>query len=403
VTPAALVVIGGLDWIALAIVTVALPLIPLFMWLIGTLTAGTSERRLQVVSRLGAQVLDLLTGLPTLKAFGREIGPGTRVKALGDAARQAAMGTLRIAFLSSMVLELLTTIAVAMVAVSVGLRLVVGGMALRAGLAVIMLAPEVFNPLRQVAAQFHASTDGLAATQNAFAILDTPLPSVNEETQTQGLKNGVISVELKNVSVLAGDRATIAPANLNTKIDLSSRGKIVALVGPSGSGKSTTVLVLLGLISPDQGCVIVHTEDGKTKTLANYGLARWWQQVVWVPQRPALEGRQRQLSVGQRQQLALAEALQTGTEKRILILDEPTAHLDAASEQTVLDTLKNWRAQGKTAIVIAHRPALISIADQVIQVSSAPLHTDFPNTDKADYLIGRSVAESLPTQFGAVP
>src|SRR5690606_2400600 len=138
-----------------------------FMWLVGVMTAGSSERRLRTIERLGAQVLDLLAGLPTLRAFGREIGPGARVRSLGDASRRATMGTLRIAFLSGMVLELLTTLSVAIVAVGVGLRLVEGMIALVPAVAVLVLAPEVYLPLRRVGAEFHASTDGLAAADRA--------------------------------------------------------------------------------------------------------------------------------------------------------------------------------------------------------------------------------------------
>lgn len=412
VTPAALLVIGGLDWIALLILLITLPLVPLFMWLIGQMTSGTSQRRLAVVSALGAQVLDLLTGLPTLKAFGREIGPGARVRALGHASRQAAMGTLRVAFLSSMVLELLTTIAVAMVAVSVGLRLVVGGMTLRAGLAVIMLAPEVFAPLRQVAAQFHASTDGLAASEAAFKILDQPLPSgpnplmaVNRDPAIPGPAatpaddTQVATIELWEASVIAGDRRSIAPANLSARIALSQandQGRIVALVGPSGSGKSTTALLILGLLMPDAGTVTLITNDETSYSIPEYGAENWWRQITWVPQRgyanmPAAErgyadgqgapaghapaaqrgyadGRNPALSIGQRQRLALQAVNQAGPEKRLLVLDEPTAHLDSVSEAEVLDVLRAWRNSGRTAIVIAHRPALISLADQVIEV-----------------------------------
>jgi len=290
-----------------------------------------------------------------------------------------------------MVLELLTTIAVAMVAVSVGLRLVVGGMTLRAGLAVIMLAPEVFAPLRQVAMQFHASTDGLAATDAVFAILDAPqrdsafpaaqgrrmttknqpapvhcrtVPSLSSSCAERSEDAGSrfpCEIRLDNVSVIAGDRTSVAPANLTANLQLSTpdRGRIIALVGPSGAGKSTTSLLLLGLLSPDSGAVQIVTDNieapnsgahndqagkyqagnigsdriaagaGEAQSLTQYGLENWWQQLIWIPQRPALEGRDRHLSIGQRQRLALAAIAEAAPEKQLLILDEPTAHLDA--------------------------------------------------------------------------
>jgi ATP-binding cassette, subfamily C, bacterial CydD len=171
VTPALVGVVLGLDWVSAVIVIVTLPLVPVFMVLVGRLTAGASERRLATVERLGSQVLDLVAGLPTLRAFGRSFGPGERVRALGDASRKATMGTLRIAFLSSMVLELLTTLSVAIVAVGVGLRLVEGAMLLQPAIAVLVLAPEVYLPLRRVGAEFHASADGVAAVSRVFALL----------------------------------------------------------------------------------------------------------------------------------------------------------------------------------------------------------------------------------------
>jgi len=383
-TPAVLVAIATLDWVTLLICLITLPLVPVFMWLIGQMTAGTSERRLAVVSRLGAQVLDLITGLPTLRAFGREIGPGARVRALGEQARIATMGTLRFAFLSAMVLELLTTLSVALVAVSVGLRLVDGAISLRAGLAVIMLAPEVYAPLRHVAAQFHASTNGLAAADAAFAIIDAPLPddaptpdgsssvpTSSEPTSPQPTPP-VTAVVLRDVSVNAADHGVIAPADLTARIDCSG-GQIVALTGPTGAGKSTTAQLLLGLLQPDRGEVLLETADDRLHTPAEYGLEAWWRQVVWVPQRPYRDPTTARLSVGQRHRVALAAATNAPADRRILLLDEPTAHLDGVTEETVLAALRSWREAGRTAIVIAHRPAVIAAADQVIAIHASEL------------------------------
>ncbi|MFP3714669.1 thiol reductant ABC exporter subunit CydD [Puerhibacterium sp. TATVAM-FAB25] len=435
VTPAALVVVLGLDWVSFAICLVTLPLVPLFMWLVGVMTAGTSERRLVVVQRLGAQVLDLLAGLPTLRAFGRETGPGARVRALGDASRKATMGTLRVAFLSGMVLELLTTLSVAVVAVGVGLRLVEGHMTLQAGLAVIMLAPEVYQPLRQVGAQFHASTDGLAAAERAFAILAEPLPDAAPAARrVPAPPLAGATLVLDGVTVRAGDRAVAAPADLRARVPLGTArpggGRVVALRGPSGAGKSTTALVLLGLLRPDAGRVLVETPDGVVD-LADVDPATWWAQVAWVPQRPALPpGTLRDavlgeaaggtagdpagdgarpdaaaldaaaaatglaavvatlpagwdtpvglggvgLSVGQRQRVALTAALLAPSARRpLVVLDEPTAHLDAAGERVVLDAVRAWRDAGATVVVVAHRASLLALADQVVDVAARTL------------------------------
>jgi ATP-binding cassette subfamily C protein CydD len=438
VTPAALFVVLGLDWVSFAIGLVTLPLIPVFMRLIGMMTSAITKRRFVLAGRMGAQVLDLLSGLPTLRAYGRETGPGRRVRQLGDAYRTATLGTLRVAFLSGMVLELITTLSVAVVAVSVGLRLVEGQMTLFAGLAVIMLAPEIYWPLRQVAAQFHASTNGLEAAAAAFEILDTPLPS-GDATSSQGRPAPVFvrprcaaggsktasptaplpaaaevtatkvcasSIVFDGVSVRAGDRAVAAPAQLTMRIDIEpGRGKVVALTGPSGAGKSTAVLLLLGLLQPDSGTVTLPCDD----------VADWWGQVAWVPQRPAIApgtlhevvcgessplrvgerdeparrpGREAVvapppqgwdtagglagvgLSVGQRQRVALTAALLARGNRPVVILDEPTAHLDPIGEQVVLDTVSRLRNKGRTVIVIAHRDSLIALADQVIPVAA---------------------------------
>ena len=153
-----------------------LPLIPIFMILIGRMTQSVSQERLEAMQILGDQVLDLISGLPTLKALGREQKPAERVRALGRSYRRTTMSTLRIAFLSGAVLEFITTLSVAIIAVEIGFRLVAGRMDLFTGLLVLMVAPEVYQPLRQVGFQFHASTNGVAAAESVFEILETPVP-----------------------------------------------------------------------------------------------------------------------------------------------------------------------------------------------------------------------------------
>ncbi|WP_029253779.1 thiol reductant ABC exporter subunit CydD [Paraoerskovia marina] len=410
VTPATLLVVLGLDWVSAAVIAGTIPLVPIFMILVGQMTAGTSERRLVVVQQLGNQVLDLLTGLPTLRAYGRERGPRARVRALGDANRRATMGTLRIAFLSGMVLELLTTLAVALVAVGIGLRLVHGdGITLEAGLAVLILAPEVYLPLRQVGAQFHASTDGLAAADRAFAVLDEPVPP-RGTTPAPDLRGAIIRFD--GLTVRAGDRATDAPAGLDAQVTCD--GRVVALVGPSGSGKSTTALTMLGLLPADAGAVTVTGagSDGPVD-VSDLEPESWWRQITWLPQRPlvgpgtildiargatdasdddvaeaacatGLDAVVRDLpdgwtsavgragaglSVGQRQRLALTAAL-LDRSTPLVVLDEPTAHLDARGEEGVLAALATLREQGRTVVVIAHRTAVVALADDVVHVSA---------------------------------
>ncbi|MDN5600306.1 MAG: thiol reductant ABC exporter subunit CydD, partial [Brachybacterium sp.] len=177
VTPLCLLTIALLDPLSAVIAIGTLPLVPLFMVLVGKLTVGRSEKLIADMRSLWSQLLDLVDGLPTLRALGREKGPETTVRRLGDRHRASAMGSLRYAFLSSMVLELLATLCVALIAVSIGMRLVYGEVALAPALAVLVLAPEVYQPLRNVGSRYHASTDGLAAVDAAFAVLDEEPPA----------------------------------------------------------------------------------------------------------------------------------------------------------------------------------------------------------------------------------
>ena len=415
-TPATLFVVLGLDWVSAAIIAGTLPLIPVFMVLVGQLTQGRSERGLRVMRRLGSQILDLLAGLATLRALGRERGPAARVRELGDAHRGATMGTLRIAFLSGMVLELLTTLSVALVAVGIGLRLVAGDIDLVTGLAVLVLAPEVYLPLRQVGAHFHASTDGVAAATQVFAVLDTPVPATGT-VPAPDLRS--TTVRLRGVGVRAPGREVYAPAGLDLTV---APGRVVALTGPSGAGKTTAVAVLLGLLRPDAGSVTLVAPDGGETDLAEVDLDSFWRQVAWLPQRPVLEpgtladlvtggagavsasarndaaaltglddvvaglvdgwstplGRGGTgLSVGQRQRVALTRAVLSSAP--FVVLDEPTAHLDAAGERVVLDAVRALRDAGRTVVLVAHRASLVALADDVVDVRPEPVAAEVPS------------------------
>ncbi|MFI9631212.1 ABC transporter ATP-binding protein/permease [Nocardia sp. NPDC051929] len=535
VPPIVLAVIAAHDVTSGVIVVITLPLIPIFMILIGLLTQGRAEATLAATTRLSDQMLDLFAGMPTLRALGRETGDaqpeptargqrndtGTggstahahtmrhRVRDLGDALRRRTMGALRIAFLSSMVLELLATLSVALIAVSIGLRLVFGEMSLYAGLVVLVLAPEVYLPLRMVGERFHAAQDGMAAADRAFAILEsTPaepterlpghgarraaahagvgapdesahagtcdcrrtepekavvtarrgspqdsgaatapdhepveslssrgvqgvarvdavrdestragacgrcaLPEEAGVTARRGSSEWPGTVELRDLSVRARDG--FAPAGLSA---ILRPGALTVLAGPNGSGKSTAVQAILGLITPDRGAVTVDGVD-----VRELDQDQWWARVAWLPQRPVLvPGTLRDnlellgartvdhaahgparvlddleaaclatgfdavldelperwntvvgpggvgLSLGQRQRLALTRVL--ATDRPILLLDEPTAHLDAAAEATVLAALQARARMGATVVVVGHRPTVLAAADHVVQV-----------------------------------
>ncbi|VEI14042.1 thiol reductant ABC exporter subunit CydD [Trueperella bialowiezensis] len=430
--PALTVLLAKYDTISALFVVFCVPLIPIFMILIGKMTARYSNERLGAMQQLSAQLLDLLAGLATLKGLGREKGPEKRVKSLGQRFAQKTMQTLYVAFLSGAALEFLATLSTALVAVNIGLRMVGGTIPLEIGLIVIMLTPEIFKPLREVGTQFHASSNGMAAAERAFTVLETP---IYENTGTAKVPDlSASAIRFDDVSVYAPGRSTVAPANLTASIE---PGQITVLRGPSGSGKTTAVQVLLGLLEPDEGEVSVGGVP-----LSDIDRDQWWEHISWVPQRPAIvpgtvaenvggsddaaqaaaeltgfadvvaalpDGWNTRighggtgLSVGQRQRLALTRALISS--KKIVVLDEPSAHLDAMSEEYVTNVVRTLKNNGHTVVVIAHRAAISQLADTVIDVEpatrdiSAELReaaaikesadvADFVEAQRADYAI----------------
>lgn len=396
-TPAALVLMAVFDLQATAIVLVALPLIPIFMVLIGLATAERSAAALEAMTTLQARMLDLIAGIPTLRALGRARGPAGRIAELSAAHRRSAMATLRIAFLSALVLELLATLGVALVAVSVGLRLVYGDLSLTTGLTVLLLAPDVFWPLRRVGVEFHAAQDGKAAADRAFTLIDTA-PARPTGTRTVRALGAPIRIETLSVP----SRSGYAPDGLDAVLE---PGRVTVLTGPNGAGKSTTLQVIAGLAPATAGTVTVAGAD-----VAELDPRSWWNQLSWLPQRPVLvpgtvadnlalfgpltdveaacaasgfdrvladlpDGTETVLgrggvglSLGQRQRLGLARAL--GSPAAVLLLDEPTAHLDAATEATVLQALAARAREGATVVVVGHRAPVLAIADRVIEVGS---------------------------------
>lgn len=408
-TPAIVVVIALQDLLSAVTLLLLMPLIPVFMWLIGIATQASARRRLAAQQRLSSSVLDLVAGLPTLRAFGRGAGTTARVAELADAERRGTMATLRIAFLSGGALELLATLSVASVAVGIGLRLVTGDLSLTVGLAVLILAPEVLLPLRQVGLHFHASADGVAAVEEALGILAEEPPAAGSAQI-----GPVREVRWENVTVHAGERRYPAPEDLTGRI---LPGRLTVLRGASGSGKSTAVLAMLGLIEPDFGRVVLRTDpprDGQAgplpcawHDLRDVDLASWHRQVAWVPQRPIIEpgtvaeavggsAPERHaaalltgfddvvralpqgwstpigtgghgLSAGQRQRLALTRTLIEPAPWAVL--DEPTAHLDSATTEHVAAVLEALRARQVGMLVLTHDPEIVGRADEVLSTS----------------------------------
>ncbi|MER5629322.1 thiol reductant ABC exporter subunit CydD [Streptomyces nitrosporeus] len=383
------------DWVSAAIIVVTLPLIPVFMILIGWATQSRMDRQWRLLSRLSGHFLDVVAGLPTLKVFGRAKAQAESIRAITSQYRRATLRTLRIAFLSSFALELLATLSVALVAVTIGMRLVHGELDLYTGLVVLVLAPEAYLPIRQVGAQYHAAAEGLSAAEEIFAVLETELP----EGGTQAVPSS-LRIELDGVSVRHPGRAEPSLGAVSLVVE---PGETVALTGPSGAGKSTLLQVVLGFTRPDTGQVRIGGTD-----LAALSPEAWRERIAWVPQHPhlfagtigenvrlarpgaddaAVETALRQagaldfvsalpdgvrtpigedgagLSAGQRQRLALARAFLA--DRPLLLLDEPTANLDGETEEGIVDAVRRL-AEGRTVLLVVHRPALLSVADRVV-------------------------------------
>lgn len=383
-TPTALAVMLAYDWQAAAIVVIALPLIPIFMVLIGLLTAERSAAALSAMTTLQGRMLDLVAGIPTLRAVGRAGGSVQRIAELSASHRRSTMATLRISFLSALVLELLATLGVALVAVSVGLRLVFGDMTLAAGLTALLLAPEVFWPLRRVGAAFHAVQDGKTAAEQAFRLCDPQPLSPGDRVVPDGAP--VIEVPALD--------AVMPP------------GRVTAVTGPNGVGKSTLLQAILGLQESPCGAIRIAGID-----VAELDRPAWWRRVAWLPHRPVLipgtvrdnlellgplpnldetcravgfdevlqelpEGLDTPLgrggvglSLGQRQRLGLVRAL--GTPADVLMLDEPTAHLDGALEERVLQAIVARARTGVTVVMVGHRTPVLDAADRVVRMESS--------------------------------
>ncbi|WP_405949214.1 thiol reductant ABC exporter subunit CydD [Streptomyces prunicolor] len=394
------------DWVSAAIIVGTLPLIPLFMVMIGWATQSRMDRQWQLLSRLSGHFLDVVAGLPTLKVFGRAKAQADSIRRITGEYRQATMRTLRIAFVSSFALELLATLSVALVAVTIGMRLVHGDMDLYIGLVVLVLAPEAYLPLRQVGAQYHAAAEGLAAAEEIFSVLETPVPA----TGTAEVPSDALAFE--GVTVRYPGRSADAVSDVSFAVE---PGETVALVGPSGSGKSTVLNALLGFVRPAEGRLSVGGVD-----LTDVDLERWRSRIAWVPQRPQLyagtiaenvrlarpdaddtavrraladagaldfvdalpEGigsvlgeDGAGLSAGQRQRLALARAFLA--DRPVLLLDEPTAALDGATEAEVVEAVRRL-AVGRTVLLVVHRPALLAVADRVVRATEgvAAMHAE---------------------------
>ncbi|MFE9744134.1 thiol reductant ABC exporter subunit CydD [Saccharothrix saharensis] len=354
------VAVGG--WIlftdptSAVLIAVTLPLIPVFAILIGRFTSARVEAAASALERLSGRLAELVRALPVLTAFGRAAAQASAVREVGERYRRATMGTLRVAFLSALVLEIVASLSVALIAVGIGLRLVSGEMTLLTGLVVLILAPECYLPLRAAGAAHHASEDGVEAVRRV-AEIPTPRPREEHAEPVEG-------VEVRDLRVRR--RGRFAPDGVGFRV---RPGEVHRLDAPSGAGKSTLFGVLLGFVEPDGGSVSVDRS-----TLA------------WVPQRPAFAGRTvadelelttgrvdhdvlasvaadhlvarpiAELSTGERQRVAVARALTRVRDgAKVLLLDEPTAHLDRATAAKVMAAVHRAADEGAAVVLATHR------------------------------------------------
>lgn len=408
-TPILIAVILWQDLASGLIVIIVLPLIPIFMILIGRVTQSVQQEQWQALQRLSTGFLDVVGGLGTLKIYGRERRQFDRIRVITEQYRTRTMKVLRVSFLSGFVLELAASLSVALIAVSIGLRLVDGALLLGVGLFVLLLAPEAFLPVRQVGAQFHAAADGLAAAEELFAILDddavspraVPAAGAADAAATAEHVGGAPgSLRLAGVTVRRGESVVIDQVHAEF-----GPGKLSVLRGVSGVGKSTLVAALLGFV-PLTGEITL----GGVAVAA--GSSRPW--LAWSGQRPGLfrgtvaenvalgatsagpratdpsiiaqaldwagaseispatilgvngDG----LSGGQAQRVAAARAIYRvlANDCRVVILDEPSSALDDAAEADLLAGLRRLADQGRIVIVVSHRPAVVAAADHVVEL-----------------------------------
>jgi ATP-binding cassette, subfamily C, bacterial CydD len=391
--------VAAIDLTSALLMLVTLPLVPVFMWLIGRYTEERTRERWLALRLLSGHFLDVVRGLPTLRLLNRSRAEAERIGETGERYRRATMGTLRVGFLSGSVLELAATLGVALVAVTVGVRLVGGGLGLEAGLTVLVLAPELYLPLRQLGAQFHASADGIAVAERILALLEAPA-EIRSGGTLAAPSPAIAGVRFERVSFEYPSRPRLVLDGLDLEL---LPGETVALVGDSGAGKSTVASLLLRLTEPMAGRVTVGGVD-----LAWCDTEGWRRQLAWVPQHPTIFrgtvtdnirlGRAeaadeavcdaaklagahefvcalpdgydtlvgdggRPLSAGERRRIALARAFLR--DAPLVVLDEPTADLDPESAQLVGRAVDRMR-RGRTVLLIAHRPELARHADRVV-------------------------------------
>ncbi len=392
-----LAIVFPLDWVSGLILLFTAPMIPLAMYFIGRSAETLNQRQWRRLARLSAHFLDVIQGLSTLKLFNASRREAAVVARLSDEYRKSTMAVLRIAFLSSLVLEFFATVSIALVAILIGFRLMWGELGFRSGFLVLLLAPEFYLPLRSLGTHYHARMEAIGSAERIVQLLETPAAQRPEATVAPPATRR-IEIRLQDVHcayasgqpVLDGISMDIAP------------GERVALVGPSGAGKTTVLNLLLGFVSATSGKVLINSVP-----LATLDAQRWLEQVAWVPQNPRIfhgsvhhnislgrPGSSREavqsaarlalaeefiealpngydtivgeggrgLSGGETQRLALARAFLK--DAPVVLLDEPSASLDLENERGLMAGIDHLAAD-RTTLIIAHRLNTVTRADRI--------------------------------------
>ncbi|TQJ31249.1 thiol reductant ABC exporter subunit CydD [Microbacterium sp. SLBN-146] len=400
-TPLIIAVMWWQDWISGLTVVLTIPLIPIFMVLIGLATRAVQERQWKTLQRLASRFSDTVQGLSTLKVFGRQHRAAASIERVTDDYRRETMRVLRVSFLSGFALEFLASIAVAIVAVSIGFRLIDGSLTLAVGLFVLLLAPEAYLPLRQVGVQFHAASEGVAATDDVFDVLDAARtrdtarasePSARPRSETSRVPAATLVV--RELRVVRGGQAL--PAVSFTAMP----GTVTLIEGPSGAGKSSLLAALRGAATFD-GVAEVDAVDVRTLAPASW--------LAWAGQQPGLVTgtiaanvalgdenpdaalvthalslacaadlppsyelgvRGSGISGGQAQRVAVARSFYRYLSGRaaVVAVDEPSAALDATTENRLWQSIRSLADDGATVLLVSHRTTARDIADQVVRI-----------------------------------
>ena len=397
-----LVFVFPLDWLTAIVFIVTAPIIPIFMFLIGSIAEKMNKKQWQTLSRMSAYFLDVLQGLPTLKLFNRTQEAIDKINDFSNLFRIKTLNVLKIAFLSALVLEVTATLSVAVIAVEIGLRLLNGNFVFSDALFILIIAPEFYLPLRILGTTYHAGMEGIAAFERIKDVLNYNTTKSNFTSNTKddftfAQNNSII---LKNISYTYSDRATKALDNISLTIETN---KVTAIVGASGSGKTTLMNILLRFFNPTEGNIFIGETD-----LHLVKKETWRENLAWLPQNPHLFSKSirenlqianvratfeevvnaakiahihefildlpngyntlvgengAKLSGGEIQRIALARAYLRNSP--LLFVDEPTANLDPiVEEEIVKDMYKLF--SGKTVLIIAHRLNTIVNADKII-------------------------------------